>query len=411
MTAALLRVSVVAGNRRLDLAVPPSLPVAELVPGLARNLGVLSYDGLRLCTATGSVLDHRTGLAMQDVPDGAVLALAPEPPPTVHDDPAEALAATAPPGEPPRWWPLPSALALLLLGAAVLAVAADARAAGAVALLLLAGGLGAARSHSTAALVACSAASAYAAVAAALVLTDLRPGPGVPWAAAAGAVLTVSALAMAAVPSHRLLLLPGLVVGTAGAAIGAVLSVRPVPVAVPASVLLALGAVLAGAAPWLAAGRVGSPGGRVDLEALAAQASTARELLLGLSAGLAVLHVALVPVVARHGPLGGAVAACGSGFLLLRGRHQSASAPALLGLGGGLGLLATAAAALVAHPSWRPAGGVLLAGAGGVVLTAGWLHDRPSLLVAPVLRAVETLCLIALAPLVVLATGTAAGAP
>ena len=40
-SAGLVRVSVVAGERRADLALPGALPVAELLPELARAVGVL----------------------------------------------------------------------------------------------------------------------------------------------------------------------------------------------------------------------------------------------------------------------------------------------------------------------------------------------------------------------------------
>ena len=400
--AALVRVSVVAGGRRLDLAVPPALPVAELVPGLARSLGVVSSDGLRLCSVTGAVLDERAGLAQQDVPDGAVLTLAPPPPPPlVHDDPAEALAATAPPGEPPRWWPMPCAATLLLLAAAVLTAAHEARVAAVLSLLLLAVGLGLARAAPAAALVASLAASTYAALAAAILVGGQRPGPGVAWAAAGGAVLAVAALAMTALASHRLLMLPALVVGVTSAAVGAVLSVRDVPFGVLAGLLLALAAVLAGGAPWVAVGRITRPRGRVDVAALAREARTARELLLGLSVGLAAVHVALVGPVAASGACGAALAGCASAFVLLRSRHHAAPAEALSGLvTGGVGLLVTSAVTLWLHEPWRPVGALVLAGVGGLLLA--WPRGRPSLLGPPLLRAAETACLVALLPLVVL---------
>jgi len=245
VTVGLLRVSVVAGERRLDLAVPPALPVAELVPGLARLLDLVSYDGLRLRTATGSVLDDRAGLAAQDVPDGAVLVLAPPAPsPTVHDDPVEALPAPAVTVE-PSGWPVPVGAALLLLAALPLAVVGDGRLPAALALVLLAGGLGLGRRAPSAAVVATTVAAGYAAIAAVLLAADLRPGDaGVAWAAGGGAVLAVASLAMTGLPADRLRLLPAVVVGAVAAVIGAVLAVRDVPLGVLASVLIGLGAVV-----------------------------------------------------------------------------------------------------------------------------------------------------------------------
>ncbi|HEY0890877.1 MAG TPA: EsaB/YukD family protein [Nocardioides sp.] len=95
----LLRVSVVAGGRRVDVTVPPLLPVAELVPQAALALGLPEeqYAGLRLAPLAGAPLADDRGLAPQGVPDAAVLVLTDETPtaPVVHDDPAVAVAAAA----------------------------------------------------------------------------------------------------------------------------------------------------------------------------------------------------------------------------------------------------------------------------------------------------------------------------
>lgn len=94
----LLRVSVVAGGRRVDVAVPPLLPVAELVPQAALALGLPEeqYAGLRMAPLAGPPLADDLGLAPQGVPDAAVLVLTDETPaPVVHDDPAVAVAAAA----------------------------------------------------------------------------------------------------------------------------------------------------------------------------------------------------------------------------------------------------------------------------------------------------------------------------
>ena len=57
----LLRISVTAGDRRVDLGAPGNVAVVEIVPGLARALGMLDaasvYGGYRLVTAEGSTLD------------------------------------------------------------------------------------------------------------------------------------------------------------------------------------------------------------------------------------------------------------------------------------------------------------------------------------------------------------------
>lgn len=123
MAAGLVRVSIAAGTRRADVALPGAVPVAELVPDLARALGVPEGRSV-LATVTGRRLVPEQGLAAQDVPDGSVLLLtsADLPPSRIHDDLAEAMAEAVEEYVAP--WPhragRPAALvaAALLLGTA-----------------------------------------------------------------------------------------------------------------------------------------------------------------------------------------------------------------------------------------------------------------------------------------------------
>ena len=415
MTTGLLRISVVGAGRRVDLAVPPVLPVAELVPGLARRLGLVSYAGLRLCTVAGCPLEDSTGLAVQGVPDGSVLALAePPPPPVVHDDLVEAVARTSPAGG-PRWLLSAGSALVLLLGALTAAAAGEARTAAAVALLLLAGGLVLARAAPQQAVVATTAACGYAAVAAGLLAADLRPVPGVVWAAHGGGALAVASLAAAALPAHRLWMLPALVVATTATAVGAVLSVRTVPLAVLACVLLVLTALVGAAVPWLAVGRISRPAGRVDPDLLAAEARLARELMIGLGVGLGTVQVVVTPVVAGQGPWGSGLAGGASVLALLRARHHAAWAESLPGvLAGGAGLVATAAVALWGHEEWRPIGVLVLAGVGAGALLTQVRGSRPArdgrdarasdAVTRLMLRTLEAGLLVVLLPLLLLVT-------
>lgn len=151
MTAglALLRVSVVAGRRRVDLAVPGALPVAELLPEVlaALDLPGQAYAGLRLAPLGGAPLADDRGLAAQGVPDAAVLVVvdAETPPPVRHDDVAEAVAEAAGrdlPGWPSAWsraLPLGAGLVLAAVGAVVLGVPVAAGLGGTAPPVLLAG--------------------------------------------------------------------------------------------------------------------------------------------------------------------------------------------------------------------------------------------------------------------------------
>ena len=120
----LLRVTVVAGSRRVDLAVPGVLPVAELIPELATALDLPTCDGLRLAPLGRAPLRDDRGLVPQGVPEAAVLVLASGelPPPVCHDDPAEALAAVVV-RELPAWAGAP-VLPVAGAGAAVVGLAA-----------------------------------------------------------------------------------------------------------------------------------------------------------------------------------------------------------------------------------------------------------------------------------------------
>src|SRR5262245_22166120 len=94
----LVRVTVASGTRRVDLVLPGAVPVAELVPELARSVGLLDpitvYGGYRLVTPDGRELAADAGLTMQGVEDGGLLTVTAgvdDAPPRVYDDVVEAM--------------------------------------------------------------------------------------------------------------------------------------------------------------------------------------------------------------------------------------------------------------------------------------------------------------------------------
>lgn len=100
----LARVTIAAPQRRMDVALPDNLLVAELLPHLLRHAGddlADSGDGHRgwaLRRATGALLDPTRSLAVQGVRDGELLHLAPrdeEWPELAYDDVVEVIAAGA----------------------------------------------------------------------------------------------------------------------------------------------------------------------------------------------------------------------------------------------------------------------------------------------------------------------------
>lgn len=110
----LARVTVRAGRRRMDLALPAGSPLVELLPELVRLAGDgLTEDrpggddhrGWALCRCDGTPLTPDGSLAAQGVPDGTVLYLVPAGhawPEPVYDDVAEAVAVAA--GDHARAW-------------------------------------------------------------------------------------------------------------------------------------------------------------------------------------------------------------------------------------------------------------------------------------------------------------------
>ena len=91
---------------------------------------------------------------------------------------------------------------------------------------------------------------------------------------------------------------------------------------------------------------------------------------------------------------------------MLRTRQYRTGQEVLVGLGSGiLGLVSIAVSLLWMHPEWRPTVAVTLAATGAVLLAVSLVPGTPSLRRGRLGDLAETLCLLALLPLVVLATG------
>ncbi|MCA2218177.1 type VII secretion integral membrane protein EccD [Jidongwangia harbinensis] len=159
-TASVVRVTIAAPTRRIDLALPERAPVAEMLPGLLRRAGQTLADdlpdgGWLLRRADGTPVDAARTLAAQHVRDGEVLHLVPgtlDWPELEYDDLVDAIADGA--GRTGRRWaPRHTRLAGLTAAAPAVLLALTAvlragppwpgpgRAALLVAVLLLAGGM------------------------------------------------------------------------------------------------------------------------------------------------------------------------------------------------------------------------------------------------------------------------------
>src|SRR5512138_1155770 len=104
MSVGLARVTISAPSRRVDVALPEQVPLAELLPEVLRHAGDgLADDGEQhggwlLRRSDGSVLVGGQALAAQGIRDGEVLHLVPartEWPEFEYDDVVEAVADAA----------------------------------------------------------------------------------------------------------------------------------------------------------------------------------------------------------------------------------------------------------------------------------------------------------------------------
>ncbi|GAA3637871.1 type VII secretion integral membrane protein EccD [Streptomyces chitinivorans] len=94
------RVTIVAPDSRIDVALPEDVPAADLYPEILRLSGQASAEGApvgyHLVRRDGAVLDSARSLAAQQVLDGEVLSLRPfaeSLPPAVFDDVSDAVAS------------------------------------------------------------------------------------------------------------------------------------------------------------------------------------------------------------------------------------------------------------------------------------------------------------------------------
>jgi type VII secretion integral membrane protein EccD len=449
-TPAFCRVTVLAPGRRVDVALPHDLPVAELNPLVLELLGEPARsparpEPWRFTGATGAPLPPGATLAELGVLDGETLRLgpaAPPPPAPVFDDPVDALAALAPRGRHGPHGPAIAAVGLTLAAAALLAtVRTGGSGAGYVGGAVALGGLGAVAALVRAARVARrspgNTREEYESPPPGEVA---RTGPaGVGPAALVPAYCAVplaAAAGWAALPgppdaAHLLL---AVVAGGIAAALGqvAVRAVAPVLVAaVVVAVLVGAAAVVglrfdvgvpalsaAVAALTLSAAPLvpravlrlaGLPRPVVPADAgalvaadegpdllppgeLAARAGLARGQLAGLASGLAVsAAVAAPPAATAGGWAGPALAAVVVVVLLLRAQGFADAGPARVHVAAGIatGAVLVGLAALAAGPAGRPVGALVLLGTaalGAVAVRRGTPAAGATSALSPVAR-------------------------
>ncbi|MBB5110279.1 type VII secretion integral membrane protein EccD [Micromonospora echinospora] len=361
MTSGLARVTISAPRRRVDVALPEQVPLAELLPEVLRHAGEgLADDGERhggwvLRRTDGGVLATAQALLPQGVRDGEVLHLVParaEWPELEYDDVVEAIVDGA--RRRGAAWSARATRAAALGGAAVpLAVGLVAvvaagpgergwPVAAAVALILVLTATAASRAYGDGPVGAALGGYAlpWAATAGALAVASgdpVGPIPGLRWVGApellvgSVALLLVAVLGLLGVASRSRVFVAGVTVGVTGvaSALGGLL----LDPAGAAAVLLAVLVFALGGLPLLAI-RVGKlplppltlpvPAGARDLPdrgQVHAAVARAEEVLTGMLLGHALLAVAAVAVLVAAGRTAGLLlAAVAAGVLLLRSR-------------------------------------------------------------------------------------------
>ena len=447
VTSGLVRVTIASGSRRVDLVLPGAIPVAELVPELARSVGLLDastvYGGYRVVTQEGRVLAGDAGLTIQGVEDGGLLTVTAgvdDQPPRVYDDVVEAMADVVE-NELKPWEPAAGrrtalgaggillglgALALLLQGDTLLGGVAAAVIAG----LLVVGGIVLARAQGEPeAGVAVSVLGAvYAAVAGLFLAPGTLPDWGWPLAhdfftwpvACAGAgVLAVGLVAVVGLQDGRALVIPAIVVGAVLLVSGVLLELVDAQPSVVFTVLMTL-VVLAGSIfPWLALGVTGTKVDQlyslhditadpddIDPDEVGRDARVGHEILLAVSATVGTMLVLFAPLAVSRGVFGTVLAAVCCLAVMFRTRQYRTGSEVLAGLVSGiLGLVSVVVSMLLIHDDWRSGAAVALAAVGALLLVLTLVPASPSVRRGRLGDVVESATLLALLPLMVLGAG------
>lgn len=433
----LVRVTVASGSRRVDLVLPGAVPVAELVPELARSVGLLDpatvYGGYRLVTAEGRELATDAGLVIQGVEDGGLLTVVAgvdDRPPRVYDDVVEAMTDIVEqdltPWEPGagRRTALWAAGLLMALGAVALLIQRGSLLAGVAAAVvsaaLVTGAvvLSRAQRDTEAAVAVAWMASLYAGVAGLMLVRD-DPFLGLPVAAAGAGAMVAGLVCLLGLGEGRALVIPPVVVGAVFAATGFVLQAAAFDPAVVLTIALVLVVVAGSLFPWLALGATATSVDQlystaditaeprpVDPARVGADARMAHEILVAVSATVGLLLALIAPLAVSLGVAGTLLAVACCLVVMLRTRQYRTRSEVLVGLVSGIvGLVSTGVATLWLHPDWRPTVAVVLAASGAVLLAVTMLPSTPSVRRGRLGDLAESVALLALLPLLVLAVG------
>ncbi|WP_449385754.1 type VII secretion integral membrane protein EccD [Cellulomonas soli] len=437
-TGTLVRLTVSAGDRRADLGIPGQVAVAEVIPGLARTLGVLDpltvHGGYWLVRPDGTTLDPARSLLAEGVSDGDVLSLevgAERPEPRVYDDVVEAVADAVENLYQP-WSPRDSALTAawaagaLLLAVAALLLGADsaslvpALVAGVGAALVLVAGAVVARVGAVpeAARVLVLLASVLGAVAG-LTASSEAPSWGWPAAGAGIGLLVTGVLGALAMVDRRELAVAPSVAGLAIAVSGLTVALTGAQADQVLSVVVAVVVTAGIGVPWLALNStplrvvpvrsdadVLADTPPVDVAAVRRDLARGHRVQVALRVAVGLVAVVGAPQVVATGVPGTLLLAATFAGMLLSTRQTYARAEVLVVVSLALvGLTVTALLAAVQQPQWRP-GLVGVAGAAAALVVAlGLVAPRHRVGLARAGDSLELLFLAVLLPLGLAAAG------
>lgn len=444
VSGGLSRVTIVAPDTRMDLALPSDLPLADLLPTLLFHAGKhvaddgLSHGGWALSRVGGAPLDSGRSAAQLDIRDGEILFLTPRAataPEVVFDDVVDAV-ATATLDRPGRWtatttrrFAVGFAVAALLSGVLAVLLAGPPQLPGALAGVVIAGALqlaaalvsrvgGDSRTGALFGMVAL----AYGTVGGLLLLAGDRSlselaAPDV--LLAASFLLVLAAAATIAVGDYAQLFLGSMLVGVAiglAAGISLIFDVGP---AVAAVIIASLVFVFFPALPMLSyrIARLPMPTVPTGPEDLRADIDTVDgKRVLTLSERANAFHVGLIGtfalvvvgcvivMVIDGGWRAGLLATVLSLLLLLRGRpYRGTSARMSVLVAGAAGLAVVAAAGFVASDTGGRlglvVGGLLVAAATSLVYGMGVAGRRISPFWGRLLDIAEVLLIVSVVPL------------
>jgi type VII secretion integral membrane protein EccD len=438
-TSGLVKVTVASGSRRVDLVLPGSVPVAELVPELARSVGLLDamtvYGGYRLIAQDGRELAGDSGLTVQGIEDGGLLTVAAgvdDEQPRVYDDVVEAMTDIVErdlrPWEPATGRRTALWAAGLLLGLGALALLIQGTTVASVAAALVAAGRLVGANVLSPAQAEPAAPDAVAwlgcgdGAVAGLMLAPESAGAfftGLTVACGGAGALVVGLVALVGLGAGRSLVIPPVIVGAIFGAAGLVKHLADVDSRIVMTTTLVLIVMAGSIFPWLALGATGtrvdqlftvqditSDPEDIDAFEVGADARIAHEILVAVSATVGLLLVLISPLAVALGLAGTGLAIVCCLVVMLRTRQYRTGSEVLTGLVSGiLGLGSIAVTVLLTRPEWRPGAAVVLAVAGAVLLMVTLLPSTPSVRRGRLGDIAETVSLLALLPLLILATG------